>query len=92
MSGRAAAASDASRARNYHPSRPTDGSMKPWLAFLFVASVLFALVAGGGALLVPPDVLSTLPATAAGFLVAIPAAYWLVYRRQAFGGRSTHGG
>lgn len=55
--------------------------MDTWVTFLAWATVAFALVAGPAVAVLPPDPYTTLPAMVLGIVVAIPAAYWMTYRR-----------
>ena len=58
------------------------GPMETWIRFLAIATITFVLIAGTGAVLVPTDVVSTLPTSVLGFLVCWPVAYWVTYRRS----------
>jgi hypothetical protein len=53
-----------------------------WVKLYVVAVVVFITLAGGGALLFPPDVISTFPLSVAPLLICWPVAYWFVYYRE----------
>jgi hypothetical protein len=50
-----------------------------WLKLYGVAVVVYITLAGGGALLLPPDVISTFPLSVAPLLICWPVAYWFVH-------------
>jgi len=53
-----------------------------WVRLGLVAVVVFIALAGGGALLLPPDVISTFPLSVVPLLICWPVAYWFVYYRE----------
>jgi hypothetical protein len=47
-----------------------------------VAVIVFIAFAGGGAVFLSPDVMSTFPLSVAPLLICWPVAYWFVYYRE----------
>lgn len=56
--------------------------MNRWIKFLLIAIGVFTLIAGGGALVLPPDPFSTAPTTIVALVICWPIAYWLTYHES----------
>lgn len=56
--------------------------MKQWVESVPVAVAVFVLLAGAGAIVLPPDVVSALPVSVAALVVCWPIGYWFTYRRS----------
>jgi hypothetical protein len=56
--------------------------MKQLYQFLLVAFFVFFIIAGVGAVMLPPDPFSTLPVSIVSLVVCWPIAYWFTYRRN----------
>jgi hypothetical protein len=60
--------------------------MHDWVKLGLVAVIVYIVLVGSSAVLLPPDVISTFPLSVIPLLICWPVAYWFVYYRE---GKST---